>query len=173
MKTPMTDIRKLTRRWIAVPAFGRAAGAGPLLIVLLLAAAAPLRAQSFSLDWFIFDGGGGASSGGTFALTGTIGQPEAGTMSGGQFTLIGGFWSVIATVPTSGAPTLTVSEQNGDIRIAWLKPADGWILESTPALAGPALQWTAVAQAYQDDGTSLYVTVNAPSGSAFFRLHKP
>ena len=47
----------------------------------------------FDLSWFTIDGGGGAAStGGDFALAGTIGQPDAGAMSGGDFTLAGGFW---------------------------------------------------------------------------------
>ncbi len=46
----------------------------------------------FDLSWFTIDGGGGAeSTGGDFALAGTIGQPDAGTMAGGVFSLSGGF----------------------------------------------------------------------------------
>ena len=37
------------------------------------------------------DGGGGQSSGGPYKLTGTIGRPDAGSMSGGQYELLGGF----------------------------------------------------------------------------------
>jgi len=37
-------------------------------------------------------GGGGTSGGGDFTLTGIIGQPEAGAMSGGDYELLGGFW---------------------------------------------------------------------------------
>ena len=39
------------------------------------------------------DGGGVLrSTGGTFELSGTIGQPDAGVMTGGDFILTGGFW---------------------------------------------------------------------------------
>lgn len=38
------------------------------------------------------DGGGGYSSGGTFAVHGTIGQPDAGFHSGGGYAVQGGFW---------------------------------------------------------------------------------
>ena len=49
-------------------------------------------AQSFSMDWYTIDGGGGKSSNGTFELNGTIGQPDAGAvMTGGGFELSGGF----------------------------------------------------------------------------------
>jgi hypothetical protein len=40
------------------------------------------------------DGGGGESSGGAFALHGSIGQSDAGAaMVGGSVSLVGGFWA--------------------------------------------------------------------------------
>ena len=51
----------------------------------------------FDLSWSTIDGGGGTSPGGAFALTGTVGQPDASAaaaMTGGSYTLTGGFWSV-------------------------------------------------------------------------------
>ena len=50
----------------------------------------------FDLSWHTVDGGGGTSSGGTFVLRGTIGQPDAGDLVGGSFTLAGGFWQTVA-----------------------------------------------------------------------------
>jgi CSLREA domain-containing protein len=44
------------------------------------------------IPWWTVDGGGGTSSGGDYAVSGTIGQPDAGEMSGGDYTLSGGFW---------------------------------------------------------------------------------
>lgn len=38
------------------------------------------------------DGGGGTSSGGSFQISGSAGQPDAGQLSGGSFELNGGFW---------------------------------------------------------------------------------
>jgi hypothetical protein len=46
-----------------------------------------------AIVWHTIDGGGGTSTGRGFSLSGTIGQPDAGTMSGGSFTLQGGFWA--------------------------------------------------------------------------------
>ncbi len=45
----------------------------------------------FDLSWYTIDGGGGTSTGDGFVLRGTIGQPDAGTLSGGDFELRGGF----------------------------------------------------------------------------------
>ena len=50
-------------------------------------------AQAFDLGWHTIDAGGGSSAAGAFQLSGTIGQHDAGVMSGGGFTLTGGFWS--------------------------------------------------------------------------------
>lgn len=63
-------------------------------MLIALAALAPLAGGSdYDLTWHTIDGGGGVSSGGSFQLVGTIGQPDAGAMSGGTYVLAGGFWS--------------------------------------------------------------------------------
>lgn len=57
----------------------------------LLAVAA--AAQPFTIPWHTLDGGGGLSSGGSFSVAGTVGQPDAGQpMRGGPFSIRGGFW---------------------------------------------------------------------------------
>src|SRR5882672_4736686 len=68
------------------------------------------EAQSFSLDWFTIDGGGGASTGGVYSVSGTIGQADANPqpLTGGNFSLVGGFWSLYSVVQTPGAPLLTI-----------------------------------------------------------------
>ncbi len=60
------------------------------------AAALAPPGPSFDLSWNTIDGGGGTSTGGGFELSGTIGQPDAGVMSGGSFVLAGGFWVAFA-----------------------------------------------------------------------------
>ena len=55
-------------------------------------AAAPLT-NGYELVWSTVDGGGIMfSAGGDYVLNGTIGQPDAGAMSAGGHTLLGGFW---------------------------------------------------------------------------------
>ena len=63
-----------------------------VLCCLLLASFAVAAVNGLDIPWWTVDGGGGASAGGGYALSGTVGQPDAGTMSGGQYTLAGGFW---------------------------------------------------------------------------------
>lgn len=57
--------------------------------LLVAAAAAPAADVSPST----IDSGGATSAGGTYEVTGSIGQPDAGEVSGGSFVLSGGFWS--------------------------------------------------------------------------------
>jgi hypothetical protein len=53
--------------------------------------AVPAQAQ-LDLSWNTIDGGGGTSTGGPFTLAMTMGQPDAGSMTGGGFTVQAGFW---------------------------------------------------------------------------------
>lgn len=65
-----------------------------LSVTLLTIQAAPgSPVTGFTIPWWTVDGGGGASQGGTYILTGTTGQPDAGNLSGGSYALKGGFWS--------------------------------------------------------------------------------
>lgn len=65
-----------------------------LLLVLasVLLAGAALANGAYDIPWFTVDGGGGESAGGGFTLGGTVGQPDAGAMLGGEYALLGGFW---------------------------------------------------------------------------------
>src|SRR5881398_215977 len=77
-----------------------------LAITWCFLASVSLHAQSYSLDWFTVDGGGGTSTGGVYSVSGTIGQPDAGaTMSGGNYSLSGGCWSLFA-IQSPGSPLL-------------------------------------------------------------------
>ena len=52
---------------------------------------------SYVLNWFAMDSGGENLAGGAYTLRGTLGQPEAsagGLLTGGSYTVEGGFWSV-------------------------------------------------------------------------------
>ncbi|MBK8986555.1 MAG: hypothetical protein IPM39_10815 [Chloroflexi bacterium] len=65
-----------------------------LLVLVLLLAAGALYAETtgYNLNWWTVDGGGGHLSGTGYTLDSTIGQPDAGRMSGGNYVLAGGFW---------------------------------------------------------------------------------
>ena len=67
------------------------------LLLLLVPVLAYAQGGGFGLKWWTVDGGGGTGAGGAYALSGTLGQPDAGSMSGGGYTLVGGFWSGVET----------------------------------------------------------------------------
>ncbi len=52
---------------------------------------------NYNLSWSTVDSGGGFSGTGALSVYGTIGQPDAGVMSGGSFRLTGGFWAGVST----------------------------------------------------------------------------
>jgi hypothetical protein len=142
-------------------------------LVALVASSA--WAQSFSIDWFTIDGGGGTSTGGVFSVSGTIGQPDAGTMTNGPYSLVGGFWSVVNVIQTPGAPLLSVEQLGGgSVRVFWPLPADGFVLDQTSALVSPpaAISWSQVPFPYQTNATDISITV-APAGTRFYRLRHP
>ena len=73
---------------------------------ILLASALALyaqraMAQPFSIDRITIAGGGARTTGGVYSVSGTIGQPDAGSLSGSGYTLAGGFWSEAVSVPDS------------------------------------------------------------------------
>jgi hypothetical protein len=64
-----------------------------LFVLAVLPAGARQPQQAYTLDWWSVDGGGSTfSTGAGYALGGTAGQPDAGVLSGGGYTLGGGFW---------------------------------------------------------------------------------
>ena len=67
-----------------------------LAITVLVVASAALALGGESISWWSVDGGGNTSTGGDFTLSGTIGQPDAGSMSGGDYAIGGGFWARVS-----------------------------------------------------------------------------
>ena len=72
-----------------------------------------------------------------YSVSGTIGQPDAGVMSGGAYSLVGGFWGIVAAIQTPGAPLLSIQHTNAGARVLWPLPATGFVLAQTTALVSP------------------------------------
>src|SRR5438093_13185504 len=105
-------------------------------------AAVAASGQNFAINWFTIDGGGGDSAGGQYVLHGTIGQPDAGAMSGGGYFLAGGFWGAL---PQSPLPLLRIARMGPNMIISWPNPSTGFELQESPTLAG-AVTWSNVGQ---------------------------
>ena len=132
-------------------------------------------AQNYSIDWFTIDGGGGTSTGGPYSLSGTIGQPDANqqVMTGGNFSVSGGFRSLIA-VQTLDAPLLTIQATGtNSARIFWPSSSQGFVLQQNTNLNNVTISgWVNAPQTVTDDGTTKSIIVNPPTGNRFYRLFK-
>jgi hypothetical protein len=150
----------------------------PLHLVAVLALATvtfSARAQSYSIDWYTIDGGGGTSTGGVYTVSGTIGQPDAGHMSGGNYTIDGGFWGIIAAIQTPGAPTLrVVRTTTNTVVLAWPAPSTGFNLQQNAAVNNVAT-WSAATSIISSNtvGSEMQVIVSPPVGNRFYRLKSP
>lgn len=119
-----------------------------------------------NIDWYKISGGGGASTGGVYQVSGTIGQPDAGVaISGGNYSLTGGFWSLISVAQTAGAPTLYIRYSGSTVTVYW-QNTGSWTLQknASPATAN----WTTSTSWTTCNGTNSLI-IN-PSGTLFFRL---
>ena len=141
--------------------------------LLWLAVSAVQSQTNYAIGWFTVDGGGGTSTGGVYSVSGTIGQPDAGKMSGGSYTIEGGFWGILAVVPTPDAPLLTIFRTpTNTVAITWPSPSTDWILQQNTNGVSLA-NWSNVTTTIQDDGTTKTLIVNPPTGNRFYRLGKP
>ena len=115
---------------------------------------------------------GGTSTGGVYQVSGTIGQPDAGpTMSGGNYSVDGGFWSIIAAVQTPGAPLLSFTRSNSNVIVFWPLPSTGFVLQENPVIN--STNWTDVGTSPTTNGPNLQVVVTSPLGNRFYRLRHP
>jgi len=91
------------RRWWLV---------GGMLLAAAVLAPLTLAATGLDLGWWTVDGGGGQSTGGPFALNGSLAQADAGELSGNRYGLAGGFWGGAGASPTktpTPSPTATLT----------------------------------------------------------------
>ena len=144
------------------------------LSILLTLVTLAVSAQ-YSIDWYKIAGGGGTSTGGTYQVSGTIGQPDAsGTMTGGQYSLTGGYWAMINVVQMPGVPNLVIVPNGANsVKILWPDPATNtYSLQQNANLAAPA-NWATTGYSITNGLGTNFCTVTPPPGNLFFRLSKP
>jgi len=141
-------------------------------LIILALAVLSARAQSYSVDWYKIAGGGGTSTGGLYSVSGTIGQPDASdAMTGGNYSLTGGFWSLINVVQTTGAPTLSITHSGNSVIVSWPTPSASWTLQQNGNLAGGS--WATSGYLVSTNGGINSITITSPAGNLFFRLSNP
>jgi len=129
-------------------------------------------ADSYAIDWYKMAGGGGTSSNSQYTVSGTIGQTDAsGVMTGGGYSLTGGFWSIIATVPSSAVPDLAVTFVSpSSVVISWADTGS-YTLQQNPNLAGG--NWSANTNSITTLNGTNSITIRPARGNLFFRLSQP
>jgi hypothetical protein len=122
-------------------------------------------AQPYTIDWYKIAGGGGTSTNGQYSVSGTIGQPDAsGAMTGGSYSVTGGFWSLISVLQTAGAPTLTITYAGNQTIVSWSPSVTGWTLQTNNNLA------TGTWGNYAGQVSNNCLTNSPSQGNLFFRL---
>lgn len=125
--------------------------------------------QPYSIDWYKIAGGGGTSTGVVYTVSGTIGQPDAGgPMTGGNYSLTGGFWALISAVQTPGLPDLIITHSGNSIVVSW--PGTGvYTLQQNSNLSASA-GWVISGYTITTTNGTNSITVTPPTGNLFFRL---
>lgn len=167
-KTREPGIRNLkgtAGRGMGIPWPGQIVRCLPTLGALLLALGA---LAEYAVDWSTADGGGGTSTGGVYAVRGTIGQPDSGgPMTGGPFSPTGGFWALPQVVQTEGAPILGIAHGTpGNAVITWTPATTVWILQERTSLS--AGSWSNA-----PSGQTNPTVVPAVPPTKYYRLFKP
>ncbi len=144
------------------------------ILFLALLVPALSQAQTYTIDWFKVAGGGGTSTGTNgstvYSVSGTIGQQDASTaMTGGTYSLTGGFWSLIALVQSAGGPLLSIAHSNHSAIISWPYPSTGYILQTNSKL--DKTNWANFTGTIVTNvAGSNNVTITPPIGNLYFRL---
>jgi hypothetical protein len=126
-------------------------------------------AQQYTIDWYKIAGGGGTSTNGQYTVTGTIGQPDAsGAMIGGNYSLTGGFWSLISVVQTAGLPNLTITHSGSNVIISW--PDTGSITLQQNANLASVNNWATSGYSVTTANGTSSITITSVTGNLFFRL---
>lgn len=159
MKNPATSLQT-SRRFLTLALLA--------FVSIINSQLSTAHAQQYSIDWFKISGGGGTSTNGQYAVSGTIGQHDAGgPMTGGNYSLTGGFWALLSVVQTPGAPTLYVSHSGNTVTVSW-QNVSGWTLEQNNNLTA-STAWSTNTAWTTSSGTN-YLNLTPPTGNLFFRL---
>lgn len=144
-----------------------------LLALILLIGSITAQAQSYSITSRAIAGGGGTSSGGTYAVTGAIAQHDANAISsGGSYSLSGGFLGQYMALQQTGAPHLTIRATAGsNVQVVWGSSVPGWVLQSNTTELSPS-GWVDVVGTPSVIGPEQILQFAAGSGRVFFRLRK-
>jgi hypothetical protein len=143
-------------------------------LVVCLSPALACAQTNFAIPWFKIAGGGSLqSTGGVYALSGTIGQTDAGRVAATTvYRIEGGFWAI--ALQQLGYPTLHITPAGTNVLIRWESLEPGFLVQSSTNLASPSF-WSDLGAPVTTNGVTNLVTVPVAPGAekTFFRLRRP
>ena len=92
-------------------------------------------------------------------------------MTGGSYSLTGGFWALISVVQTPGVPNLVVSFVGPDsVKVSWPNTGSYTLLQNSNLGGGG---WTTSGYGITTANGTNSITITPPTGNLFFRLSSP
>jgi hypothetical protein len=136
------------------------------------------HAQAYSINWYKVAGGGGTSSGTSgstvYYVNGTIGQQDAGSaMTGGYYSLTGGFWSLITVVQTASEPNLSITQSGNSVIVSWPNTGSYTLQQNNSLAVASGWATSGYAVSTNSPNGSNSITITPPAGNLFFRLANP
>ncbi len=130
--------------------------------------------QTYQISPGIISSGGGSSSGGTYNVVGTIGQPAQDQSAGGAYAVQSGFFATIVVLQVPGAPTLFLSFGGQLLTLRWAETASAFGIETADDLQAGGT-WRLVGGISGTPvlvGGTNYATLSVTRGMQFYRLKK-
>ena len=142
-------------------------------ILSLLGLPSALVAQQFTISQLNISPGGGTLSGGEFSLVGKVEkQNSAPLLNGGAYSIKGDTKSFSVAVHTSGSPRLSLLTTTTHVTISWsADDAVGHILQSSATLGKSAVWQQETSPPVTSEG-KVYVTAPLRPGVRFYRLQR-
>jgi len=95
------------------------------------------------------------------------GSPASGNVTIGPYSAL-----ILSQIPP--VPSLSVTQTNNVLTVSWREAPSGWLLYTSPTLAGTPPPWSLVSPAqYQTNGTTVVVNISSPVGTAFYQMRMP
>ena len=132
------------------------------------------HAQQYAVAWSKVAGGGGMqSTGGVYALSGTIGQVDTGRVAAtNAYRIEAGFWAI--AIQQLGYPPLRIGRADTNYFVSWLTAEPGMILQQATALGVPT-SWSDVPDTVSTNGLTNLVQQALATGvsNRYYRLRRP
>ena len=89
-------------------------------------------------------------------------------MSGGQYSVTGGFWSLISVVQTAGLPNLTITHSSNSVIVAWPNTGSYTLQQNNNLVTTGG--WSMSGYSITTSNGTNSITITPPVGNLFFRL---